>query len=64
MDRRLKCEVIFVRALTQTKTDNILYVVKFAMANLKCYQKAAILIMEIVLILQANMGCLHDGYRD
>ena len=25
---------------------------------------AAILIIEIVLILQANMGCLHDGYRD
>ena len=25
---------------------------------------AAILIMEIVLILQANMGYLYDGYRD
>ena len=27
-------------------------------------KKPAILIMEIVLILQANMGCLHDGYKD
>jgi len=25
--------------LTETKTDNILYVFKFAMANLKYYQK-------------------------
>ena len=32
--------------------------------NLHILTRTAILIMEIVLILQANMGCLYDGYQD
>ena len=33
-------------------------------ATLNLCSESAILIMEIVLILQANMGYLYDGYRD
>jgi hypothetical protein len=33
----------------------------FNEASGKSHKTTAILIMEIVLILQANMGCLHDG---
>ena len=46
--------------LREVRFDNDLF--RFDAEFFKC--DSAILIMEIVLILQANMGCLHDGYRD